>query len=213
MVKKARRKIPRKAVESLIFTSEYVSEHWEAPAAEIFKRFLGLMNRYDDYFFSKPWPQKFDIKEATTFTDEDLEFLHENEDEFNDRYLAVCLKKNMNLECGFQGPFGMLWTQNAYHARFIRPTYKPVWEAFEILAQGTQDGRSVLNKLKEKFDANLIHDSLVDLYETDCPHGYPYEPEKRRLIDEMLELLHMVEGVNSCKGWPCSWYSTQKYGT
>src|SRR3989337_714571 len=105
----------------------------------------------------------------------------------------------------------MLWTQKAYHARFDRPTYKPVLEAFEILAQGTQDGRSVLNKLKEKFDANLIHDSLVDLYEFDCPHGYPYE--RIRLIDEMLELLHTVEGVNSCKGWPCSWYSTQKYGT
>lgn len=211
LVKKSGRKIPRNAVESLIDTSEFLSKDWEKPAAEIFKHFLDLMNRYADYFFSKPWPQKYDYDEATTFTDEDLEFLIENVDEFEDRYLTVCLKKNMDLECGFQGAFGMLWTQQAFHERCDRPTYKPVWEAFEIFAQGAEDARSVLNKLKEQFDANLVHDSLVDLFEADCPYGYPYEPERRRLIDEMLELLHTVEGVPSCKNWHCSWYMNQKY--
>jgi hypothetical protein len=141
-----------------------------------------------------------------------LELLGENLDEFHDRYVTMLLKKNMSLEVGFQGPFGMLWTQQAYHRRFIRPGYEPVWEFFGVLAKEGEDGRSVLNKLKEKFDADLIHDSLVDLYAVDCPHGWPSDL-KRRLIDEMLTLLHTVEGVPSCKEWDCTWYRNQKYGT
>lgn len=206
LVRREKRKIPRNAVESLGDTSELLSKEWEKPAAEIFKHFLDLMNKYADYFFSKPWPTKYDYDEATTFTDEDLEFLFEREEEFKDRYTTVCLKKNMNLECGFQGYFGMFWTRQAFHEKFVRPGYKPVLEAFDRFARGDEDAQSVLNRLKEQFSAMLIHNCLVDLLE----HEYPDE-STRRLIEEMFELLHTGEGLKPCKDYRCSWYQRQKY--
>lgn len=208
LVKPKRRKIPRNAVEPLMQTCEFLSEDWEKPAAEIFRSFLELMNKYADYFFSNPWPEKYDYDEATTFTDEDTEFLFEGEEEFADRCTAVYLKKNMNLEHGFMGCFGMLWTQQAFCEKFVRPGYKPVLEAFESLAQGDKDARGVLNRLKEQFSAGLIHNSLTDLLE----HEYPDE-SRRRLIEEMFELLHTDEGLPSCRNARCNWYWRQKYPT
>lgn len=92
-------------MESLTQTCELLIEEWKKPANEIFKRFLELMNKYADYFFSKPWPEKYNYEEATTFTDEDIDFLLESEEDIADRYTTVCLKKNMNLEDGFMGYF------------------------------------------------------------------------------------------------------------
>jgi len=205
LVKREKRKIPRNAVESLMKTCEMLSDEWEKPAAEIFKSFLELMNKYADYFFSKPWPEKYDYEEATTFTDEDIDFLLESEDDFADRYTTVSLKKNMNLELGFMGYFGLFWTQQAFHEKFVRPGYKPVLEAFDTLARGDEDARKVLNMLKEQFSAKLIHDSLIDLLE----HTYPDE-STRRLIEGMFELLHANEGLPQCGNVRCSWYQRQK---
>jgi hypothetical protein len=74
LVKRKRRKIPRNAVEPLMQACEMLSGEWKKPAAEIFKAFLELMNRYAEYFFSDPWPEKYSCEEATTFTDEDTDF-------------------------------------------------------------------------------------------------------------------------------------------
>jgi len=186
-------------VKSLMRTCELLSEELEKPATEIFKSFLELMNKYADYFFSKPWPEKYNYDEATTFTDEDVEFLSEGEDEeFSDRYTTVCLKKNMNLELGFMGYFGMFWTEQAFHEKFVRPRYKPVLEAFDSFAQEDEDARSVLNKLKEQFGIRLIHNSLVDRVE----HEYLDETEGL-LVARMLELLHKEEGLPSCGEYRC----------
>jgi len=206
LVKREKRKIPRNAVEPLMKACEMLSDEWKRPAAEIFKSFLELMNKYADYFFSKPWPEKYDYEEATTFTDEDIDFLFESEEEFTDRYTTVCLKKNMNLEVGFMGYFGMFWTQQAFDEKFVRPGYKPVLEAFDSFAKGDNDARSLLNRLKEQFSSRLIHNSLVDLLK----HEYPDE-SRRRLIEEMFELLHTDEGLKSCGDAQCSWYWRQKY--
>lgn len=187
-------------------TCEMLSDEWEKPAAEIFKSFLELMNKYADYFFSKPWPEKYDYEEATTFTDEDIDFLLESEDDFADRYTTVSLKKNMNLEHGFMGYFGQFWTHQAFQEKFVRPRYKPVLEAFDTLARGEEDARKVLNTLKEQFSAKLIHDSLIDLFE----HTYPDE-STRRLIEGIFELLHANEGLLSCENARCSCYQRQKY--
>ena len=186
-------------MKSLMRTCELLSEELEKPATEIFKSFLELMNKYADYFFSKPWPEKYNYDEATTFTDEDVEFLSEGEDEeFSDRYTTVCLKKNMNLELGFMGYFGMFWTEQAFHEKFVRPRYKPVLEAFDSFAQEDEDARSVLNKLKEQFGIRLIHNSLVDRVE----HEYLDETEGL-LVARVLELLHKEEGLPSCGEYRC----------
>jgi hypothetical protein len=179
-------------------TCEWLSKEWGRPATEIFKEFLELMDKYADYFFSKPWPKKYDHDEATSFTDEDLEFLFENEEEFQDRYTTVSLKKNMYLEHGFMGYFGLFWTEQAFDERFFRPLYKPVLEAFDSFAQSDEDARSVLNKLKKQFNVRLIHDSLVDLVE----HDYP-DKSRALLVARMLELIHTEEGLPPCGEYHC----------
>jgi hypothetical protein len=198
LVKKARRKIPRNAVEPLMQTCEWLSEEWGEPATEIFKRFLRLMNKYADYLFNKPWPKKYDYDEATTFADEDLEFLFESDEGLLDRFHTMCLKKNMCLEHGFMGYFGMFWTEQAFREKFFRPTYKPVLEAFDGFAQGDEDARSVLNKLKKQFEVRLIHNSLVDLVE----HEY-LDKARDLLVARTLELIHREEGLPPCWEYRC----------
>ena len=179
-------------------TCEWLSKEWGRPATEIFKAFLELMNKYADYFFSKPWPKEYDHDEATSFTDEDLEFLFGNEEEFQDRYTTVSLKKNMYLEHGFMGYFGMFWTEQAFDERFFRPLYKPVLEAFDSFAQEDEDARSVLNKLKKQFEVRLIHNSLVDLV------GHDHLDKSRDLlVARMLELIHTEEGLPPCGEYEC----------
>ena len=205
LVKRGKRKIPGNAVEPLTQTCEILSGAWGKPAAEIFKSFLELMNRYADYFFSEPWPEKYDYEEATTFTDEDVNFLLEGEGDFADRCTAVSLRKNMNLEHGFMGCFGMFWTQQALHEKFVRPRYRPVLEVFGALARVDEDARKVLSGLKEQFSAKLIHDSLIDLLEHTCP-----DESTRRLVEEVFELLHGEEGLPPCKDYRCSWWQRQR---
>jgi len=197
LVKKEKRKIPREALEPLMVMCEWESRELGKPAAEIFKRYLGLMNKYAYYFFDKPWPRKFDHEEATSFTGEDLEFLYENGEEFWERFKTMCLKKNMYLG-GFMGYFGMYWTRQAFYEKFVRPGLKPILESFETLAEKDANARSVLNKLKEQFDVRLIHASLIDLLE----HKYLNE-ERHLVVADMLELIHTVEGLPPCGEYRC----------
>lgn len=198
-----RKKIPRKAVKALMHACEDLSEQWGKPAAEIFKYFLELMNRYADYFFSEPWPEKYDYKRATTFTEEDVDFLLQNENgEFEDRWMTVVLKKNINLKDGFLGIFGMYWTEKAFEDILYGPTYKAIQESFEDLRQRETHPRTVLDKLKEKWNVEDIHDSLIDLIER-APMQAISNELTRQLIASMLELLHKEEGLPSCNDWRC----------
>jgi hypothetical protein len=166
------------------------------------------MTKYEGYFFSQPWPTKYDYEEATSFSDEDDDFILKSEDDFADRYITVCLKKNMCLNEGFMGYFGIVWTQKAFDDVFLRPSYKEVLEVFAMLSQQDRDARSVLDKLKEQFDICRIHNSLIDLLEHQCP-----DKDTRKLIEDMFELLHTVEGLSSCRRGMCSWYWRQKYSS
>jgi len=197
LVKKEKRKIPRKALEPLMQMCEWESKEMEKPAADIFKRYLELMAKYDDYFFSKPWPKKYDHDEATTFTDEDLEFLRESGEEFWEKFTVVCLKKNTYSE-GFMGYFGMYWTEQAFHKKFIRPSFKPVLEAFEKCAEKHEDARSVLNELKKQFHIKVIHASLIDLLENEH-----LDETKDLLVARMLELIHTEEDLPPCSNYRC----------
>ena len=194
-----RKKIPKKAIEPLMRYCESLSEGSEKIAAEFFREYLELMNKYADYFFSEPWPKKYDYEKATTFTDEDIAFLTEGKrGEAAERFTVMLFKKNMNLESGFLELFGLYWTNKAFHERFIRPSYKPVQEAFDGLSGGDKDPRMVLDILKEKFDIRLIHDGLVDLAE----HEY-LDKLAGRLLAGILELLHEEEGLPPCHEYRC----------
>ena len=107
-----KRKIPRAALADLVETCELMSRLSGEPAGEILKGYLGLMDKYDYYFFSEPWSENYDFERATTFTEADHAFLSANKEEFEDRFWTVLLKKNLYLN-GFMG-IGMMWTQQAY---------------------------------------------------------------------------------------------------
>ena len=96
------------------------------------------------------------------------------------------------------GYFVLFWTQQAFHEKFVRPRYKPVLEAFDSFAQRDEDARSVLNRLKKRFDVRLIHASLVDLLENEY-----LDEAKDLLVARMLELMHTEEGLPPCGEYLC----------
>jgi hypothetical protein len=199
LVKKEKRKIPRKALEPLMDMCEWESKESGESAMEIFKQYLGLMDKYADYFFSEPWPKDYDYEKATTFADEDMEFLLEKDAGLGERFETMCLKKNMHLE-GFMGIFGMYWTRQAFYKEFIRPELMPIIEAFKACAEKDTDARSVLNNLKEHFKEDVwsIHAALVDMLE----NGY-LGKEKDLLVAKILEMIHTEEGLPPCSEYRC----------
>lgn len=200
-MKAKKRKLPRAAIDQLMASAEHASEKDpESSAAEVFQEYLALMDKYSDYFFSEPWPEKNDIKRATTFTQEDTDFLDANDDEFVDRYLTVCLKKNISL-AGFNWFAGVTWTMGAYHEQFIRPDLKLISNIFKELAQAGACAEDILVKLKEEDDdVPVVHWSLVDMLRVE-----PLDEKLSLKAGEVLELIHSKEGVEECEEDQCKW--------
>jgi len=197
LVKKSKRKFPKSVLEPLMDMCELDSEYTEESATELFKWYLSLMDKFADYFFKGEWPKKYDYEYATTFTDEDLEFLYGHDRDAYERFETVCLKKNISLE-GFLGHFGMYWTRQAFYEKFVKPELKPVLEAFERFS-GDEDARDVLNELKKEFsDMYLIHLSLTDIAE-----HQPLDKAKDLLVARMLELIHTEEDFGDCGNYAC----------
>ena len=123
MQNKTRRKLPKTTIEDLTQTCEAMSKYSGGePAKEIFKRYLNLIDKYAYYFFSEPWPLKYDFTQATTFTEQDLHFLlgtekePADESEVLDRFDIICLKKTVSFE-GSPANWGLFWTQQALHKK------------------------------------------------------------------------------------------------
>lgn len=193
---KQKNQLPRAALDQLADAAKEVSAKAKGKTAmEIFKRYLTLMDKYRDYFFNEPWPKKWDINRAITFTSEDLEFIDEKEDEYVDRVLTVFMKKNISLK-GFN-TFGIFWTEQAYHKRFIKPELKRVYEAFKELAKTGISAQEVLTKLKEQEDVSFVHLSLVELLK-DESLDQPLDLK----VAEVLELIHTKEG-DECEEEQC----------
>lgn len=65
-MEKKNRKLPRAAVEHLMLAAKRISQRVkDKTSVEIFKNYLRLMDKYSDYFFSEPWPKKYNYKRAT----------------------------------------------------------------------------------------------------------------------------------------------------
>jgi hypothetical protein len=112
------------------------------------------MDKYREYFFSGPWPKKWNIKDATTFLREDLDFIDENDDEFVDRVLTVILKKNVALN-GFNF-FGPQWTYQAFREQFFKPELIRVYEGFKELVKTGAGAEEILAKLLEDMVYSLF---------------------------------------------------------
>ena len=118
MPPKARRKLPKTTIEDLTQSCELMGRLSGKPAGEIFNRYLQLIDKYDYYFFSEPWPAKYDFTQAITFTEKDTQFLlgtekePVDESEAPDRFDTICLKKSISLE-GSPGFWGIFWAHQA----------------------------------------------------------------------------------------------------
>ena len=121
MLHKTQRKLPKTTIEDLTQSCELMSKYSGQPAGEIFQRYLDLIDKYAEYFFNAPWPAKYDFTKATTFTEEDMQFIMGNIGEFNvqeagDRFDLICLKKTVSLE-GSPGYWGLFWAHQALEAK------------------------------------------------------------------------------------------------
>jgi hypothetical protein len=191
-------RIPRAAIAGLAEMCEYIGKHHNEPAAVSLKRYLGLMEKYADYFFDEPWPVEYDFEKATAFTDTDEAFLFAGDEDFQDRLTTVCLKKNIYVK-GFMGIWGMFWTEQAYHTQFVRPKLKPVSDAFLKYAEASDDAQEVLSKLEQEFqDIWFIHDGLVDYLETNY-----LDKQKDKLLTRILEATHLQKGLPECNEYRC----------
>ena len=77
MAIKKHRQLPKLALKELMEMCGTLNEKFGESAAKTFERYLRLMDKYDWYFFSAPWPQKYDYTQATTFTQKDcFPFIH-----------------------------------------------------------------------------------------------------------------------------------------
>ena len=109
-----KRKLPKAAIADLMETAQFASKHTGEPAADILKGYIKLMDKYSDYFFDTPWPKDYNFEAATTFNETDYAFLTAaNEEDYNDRFQTMLLKKNLYLN-GFNTMGMLIWTQQAY---------------------------------------------------------------------------------------------------
>jgi hypothetical protein len=168
-------------------------------ALEIFKeQYLRRMDKYSDYFFNGPWPKKFNFKESTKFTREDLDFIDAEEDDYADRVLTVMIKKNISLK-GFNYFPGLSWTQQAYTEQFVRPRLKSISDIFLNLAKTGANAEEILAKMKqESNEISVIHWSMVDLIE-----GEQLAGAVNLKASEVLELIHTKEGLEECTYESC----------
>jgi hypothetical protein len=184
--------VPEAALKQMMASAQENSKKAKGKTAqEIYKNYLRLMDKYRDYFFSEPWPKKWDIKRATTFLREDLDFIDKNDDEFEDRILTVFMKKNISLE-GFNAMWGMFWTEQAYRKQFVKPYLIRIYEAFKELVKTGAGAEEILAKMVKDYGVFITHASLVELLEDDC---YLWDNQPLDLkVSEVLELIHTKEG-------------------
>jgi hypothetical protein len=195
--KKRRDSLPIAALEQMMSAAKAASEKAEEKTArDIFKKYLVLIDKYRDYFFSEPWPEKWNIKHATIFTREDTDFIDENDDEFVERVMAVLMKKNISLE-GFNGVWGMFWSWQAYWKQFVKPDLKECYEAFKELVKTGADAEEILKRLLEQEDISFVHMSLVELLKDDCCL-WDNKPLDLKTA-EVLELVHTKRGYPECE--------------
>ena len=132
------RKIPKEAAKALAEYSQKLSRETGRPAADIFKEFLELMRKYEDHFFSEPWPEKPD--KHFELSDADLGFINgaKNYNEERERFIVACLKRNISLEGfdaeGFEEDFNWFGKLACWHcvvpeAVWLRDHIKKLEEA------------------------------------------------------------------------------------
>lgn len=97
------RKIPKSAVKPLLEYCEKAGKEADVSAAGLFRYYLELTRKYDDYFFGKPWSEKPEkslrLDDPFDFVEEDRRFLDAGKSYVDEceRFTVVCLRRNISL--------------------------------------------------------------------------------------------------------------------
>ncbi len=161
---------------------------------------MRLMKKHGEYFSGDAWQRKYEFERATDISDEDLDFLLGDPDEFWDRCIAVKWKKNMCLE-GFVGRVGMHWTGTAINDAVFGRVFERIREKFEDLHKSGRSASEILEGIRGRYSAYVVHDALIDHLECERP-----DENIRKQIGEMMTILHTRDNLPSCKNTRCVWF-------
>jgi hypothetical protein len=94
-----KRKLPRSAVKSLIEYCKKAAGEGDDSASDLFRRYLELMKKYEDFFFGKPWPETLD-RTYGLFSQEERDFVEASGSygEKCERAIVVRLRHTISLE-------------------------------------------------------------------------------------------------------------------
>ena len=97
--KRGKRGLPRSAVKLLIEHCKKTLGETGGSASDLFKHYLELIKKYEDFFFSTPWPETFDWA-SSLISEEDVAFVEagENYAEKCERAIVARLKHAISLE-------------------------------------------------------------------------------------------------------------------
>jgi len=194
------RKIPKNAVKPLIEYCQKLSKEAGRSADKIFKEFLELMKKYGDYFFREPWPAK--LEKHFDFSDDDVNFMKgaRNYLEEGERFMVVCLRRNISLEGfngeGFDSDFkfhGKLacWDCVVPNATSLREHIKLVEEAI----------RNYEEEMKQK-EPSWIASEMYEYYRS----SYVVKGNKMMYVE-----LRLYEELGLAEGKSCNFDNKNKY--
>ena len=144
MRKKRKVLLPKIAIKKMMDEAEEIAKRGFASAADIFEGWMGLIDKYRDYFYCESWPEKFDYERVTTFTQEDIDFIDENDEEYVDRVSAVLLKKSISLE-GFNVNGEFAWAEQAFFKQFVNPELEIVYNHFKELVKSSASAEDIIS--------------------------------------------------------------------
>jgi len=187
-----RRKLPKNAVKPLIEYYEKKAEETGSSASEIFRQYLELMKKYEDYFFSKPWPEMLDYA-SKSINQEDLDFIEAGGSyaEKCERVTVVRLRHGISLE-GFdseclEGPAGL--------------GSVPCWDCV------VPDAMTLRKEIEEYEQRKRENEEEMKLAEpswmTKRMHEYYKRPDVVRSDKMLLVKLKFYEDVGSAEGKSC----------
>jgi hypothetical protein len=104
--------IPQNALTPLTELTRLLSQlQQNKEPITILKDIIQAMDQHSEYFFNQPWPQKYHYNQTTDYSQTDLDFINnqQQENEALSPLHLLCMKKNINHQNGFQ-PIGFLWT-------------------------------------------------------------------------------------------------------
>jgi hypothetical protein len=196
-------KIPKKAVKPLIEHCNKLGEKTRRSGAEVFQIYLEWIKKHREYFFSVPWPAKLVSKGGLWLSAEEEEFVSNsrNYEEEIERFTVVILKRNINLEEGFDA--------EKFDFEFDFYGRLACWGCGVPDAVRLREDARKRVEFQEEMEMNLASGNAsefwVDLYE------YHKKPEAIKMDMLCFVELKFLEEHGGTEGKVCRKFNHNKY--